>query len=102
MANTFKRVTVGDVGTTLQTVYTVPVNTTTVVIGFILANTSSSLLYVDIEAAGAIMGNQLPLPVGSSMSVLDGKLVLEAADTVTVTSSEATSLDVILSIMEIS
>ena len=41
-----------------------------------------------------------PIPAGSALSVLDGKIILEAADTVVVTSDTASSADVILSVLE--
>lgn len=101
MANTFKKVTSADIGTTEVTVYTVPADTTTVIIGFMLANTTSSMVYADIAVSGTVLGETIPIPVGSSLSALDGKMVVEAADTIKVTSSDGASIDVILSIMEI-
>jgi hypothetical protein len=41
-----------------------------------------------------------PIPAGSALSVLDGKIVLEAGDVVEVTSDTASSADVILSVLE--
>jgi hypothetical protein len=45
-----------------------------------------------------------PVPVGSSLVVVGGeqKVVLEASDTITVTSNTASSADVAMSILEIS
>lgn len=101
MANTFKRL-LASVSTTESTVYTVPASTTTVAIGFMVCNKLGAMITVDIEAAGKMLGTDLPIPAGSSLGVLDGKLVLEAADTVKVTASDTDSVDVILSVMEIS
>ncbi len=101
MANTFKKVATSDIGTTASTIYTAPASTTTIIIGFILANTTSSLITVDVSAASTSLGVGLPIPAGGSLSVLDGKIVLEAADTVVVQSSDAISVDSYLSIMEI-
>ena len=100
MANTFLRKT-ASVSNSQATIYTVPVQTTTVVIGFIIANKLASMIDVEIEAAGKKLGVGIPIPAGSSLSVLDGKLVLEAGDTVKVASDTADSADVLLSIMEI-
>jgi len=83
------------------TVYTVPGATTTVVIGFIIANKLSEQTKVEITAGGKVLGTAIPIPAGSSLSVLDGKLVLEATDTVTVEADIANACDIILSIMEI-
>lgn len=101
MPNTFLR-KLADISTSPATVYTVPAATTTVVIGFMIANVTSALIEVDIEAAGKKLGVGIPIPAGSSLSVLDGKLVLETTDTVVVTSDTVDSAEVILSIMEIS
>lgn len=102
MANTFKKVATTDTGTSEVTLYTVPASTTTVVIGFMIANTTSTMVFADVSVGGAVLGSEIPIPAGSSLSALDGKIVLEAADTVKLTSSDVTSLDSYLSIMEIS
>lgn len=100
MANTFKRYTSTGVGTTATTVRTVAASTTTVVVGIQLANTTTSAIEVDVQAAGAYVIKSAPIPAGAALSVLDGKIILEAADTVVVTSDTASSCDVILSVME--
>ena len=41
-----------------------------------------------------------PIPSGSALSVLDGKIILETTDTVIVTSDTASSCDVIVSVLE--
>lgn len=100
MANTFKNYTSASVGTSAATVYTVPASTTSVMIGCNLANTLSSQVSVDVQAAGVYLAKGVPIPAGSALSVLDGKVILEAADTVVVTSDTASSADVILSVLE--
>lgn len=103
MANTFLRKVAATAGAdTPVTVYTVPADTTTVVIGFMISNLTTSLVEVDIEAASTNLGTNIPIPAGSALSALDGKLVLEAADTVTVSCDTATGVEAVLSIMEIS
>jgi hypothetical protein len=102
MANTFRSASSSDIGTVEATIYTVPVATTTVIIGFILANKHSQMVAVDIAVGGVVLGKGLPVPAGSSLSALDGKLVLGPGEAVTVTSDTASSIDVILSVMEIS
>ena len=42
-----------------------------------------------------------PIPAQSALSVLDGKVILMAADKLYVKSSASTSLDAILSVLEI-
>ena len=100
MANTFKNYTSSGVGTTAATVYTVPAGTTSVTIGLNIANTSVNQITVDVQVSGLFLVKDAPIPAGSALSVLDGKIILEAADTVEVTSSSASSADVILSVLE--
>jgi biopolymer transport protein ExbD len=100
MANTFKNYTSASVGTGATTTYTVPSSTTSVMIGCNLANRTTSQIKVDVQAAGAYVIKGAPIPSGSALSVLDGKIILETTDTVIVTSDTASSCDVILSVLE--
>jgi len=100
MANTFKNYTSSSVGTSATTVYTVPSATSAVLIGCNLANTTTAAVYVDVQVAGVYLVKGAPVPSGSALSVLDGKIVGEATDTVVVTSDTASSIDVILSVLE--
>ena len=100
MANTFKNYTSASVGTGATTTYTVPSATTSVMIGCNLANRTTSQIKVDVQAAGAYVIKGAPIPSGSALSVLDGKIILETTDTVIVTSDTASSCDVIVSILE--
>ena len=112
MANTFKVKTKAAVGTSAGTVYTVPGSTTTVVLGLILGNVTGSAINgtvtvetntndtetnVDVELV-----TNAPIPAGGSLETLGGgKLVLQETDVLKVTSDTASSIDVALSIMEI-
>jgi len=100
MANTFKNYTSASVGTGATTTYTVPSATTSVMIGCNLANRTTSQIKVDVQAAGAYVIKGAPIPSGSALSVLDGKIILETTDTVVVTSDTASSCDVIVSVLE--
>jgi len=100
MANTFKNYTSSSVGTSAATTYTVPAATTSVMIGCSLSNTSASQVTVDVQVAGIYLVKGAPIPAGSALSVLDGKIILETTDTVVVTSSAAASCDVIVSVLE--
>jgi len=100
MANTFENYTSASVGTSPVTTYTVPASTTSVMIGCNLSNTSAAQITVDVQAAGIYIVKGAPIPAGSALSVLDGKIILETTDTVVVTSSAATSADVIVSVLE--
>ena len=107
MANTFKLKTKANVGTATSDVYVVPSATTTVVIGVTLANTTGSSITVGVGVTRAstddvnLMKN-VPIPQGSSFEFMAGnKVVLETTDTLTAVSDVNNSLDVALTIMEI-
>ena len=114
MANTFKVITKAGV-TSIDTIYTVASSTTTVVLGVILGNTSTTQQTATVtltsdtaNRAGANneanqeveLVTNAPIPAGSSLEMLAGnKVVLETTDIIKVTATGAT--DVTLSIMEI-
>jgi|TARA_X000001316_G_C906829_1_gene23271 hypothetical protein len=114
MANTFKVVTKAGV-TSEDVIYTVAGSTTTVVLGIMLGNTTTSQVTATVtlssdtsNRAGANNeANQdvelitnAPVPVGSSLELLAGnKVVMEATDVLKLTASGAT--DITVSIMEI-
>lgn len=100
MANTFKNYTAAGIGTSAATIYTTPASTTSVTIGCNLANVTASTIVVDVQCAGVYLVKDVSIPSGASLSVLDGKLILEAGDTVVVTSDTVSSCDVILSVLE--
>lgn len=107
MANTFKLKTKRNVGVTTVGIYTAPSATTTVVIGVTLANTSGAGINVGVGITRAASDNisllkNTPIPQGSSLEFMSGnKIVLEATDTITAVSDVSNSLDVALTIMEI-
>ena len=107
MANTFKLKTKASVGVTTENVYVVPAATTTTVIGITLANRSGSSINVGIGVTRSAnddvnLLNTVPIPQGSSLEVMGGnKLVLETTDTLTAISDVASSLDVSVSILEL-
>lgn len=106
MANNFKLKTKASVGVSTVGIYTVPTATTTTVIGITLANISGGGINVGVGITRASADNvsilrNVPIPQGSSLEFMGGnKLVLEATDTLTVKSDVAASLDVALTIME--
>ena len=117
MANTFKLKSKTNVGVTTVGIYTVPSATTTVVIGITLANTYGSGINVGVGVSRAAEGavglgtghddisllKNTPIPQGSSLEVMQGnKIVMEASDIFKVESDVNNSLDVALTIMEIS
>ena len=114
MANTFKTITKAGV-MSVDVIYTVAGSTTTVVLGLILGNTTTSSVTSTVTlssdtSARAGANNEAnqdvelitnaPIPSGSSLELLAGnKVVMETTDVLKVTSSGAT--DVCLSVMEI-
>lgn len=100
MPNTFKNSTQTNVGTTPVTLYTCPASTTAIVIGLSACNLTASAIAVSVTAAGAHVRKGFTVAARSFASVLDGKIVLEASDTITLASDTAASVDVIVSIME--
>ena len=107
MANTFKLKTKANVGTATSDVYAVPTETTAVVIGVTLAYTTGSSINVGVGITRASTDNvnlmkSVPIPQGSSFEFMSGnKIVLETSDTLTAVSDVNNSLDVALTIMEI-
>ena len=100
MANTFKNYHTASIGTSASTVYTVPSSTTAVVIGLNLANRTGSQILVDVQLSSTFIIKNAPIPGGSALSVLDGKIIAEASETIVVTSNTASSVDAIVSVLE--
>jgi hypothetical protein len=109
MANAFKNSITGSIGTNGVKVYETPLATSTTVIGVGVANTNSQNISVSVMVRDNsankvvyVVKDSLILP-GSSNVLVGGeqKLVLEAGDFLSVTSSLANSADVIVSVLEI-
>lgn len=89
------------------TVYTVPASTTATLIGFNIANNSStSVISVQVTLTrGATVVNWIPpganIPVGSALDCVgvEGKVVAAAGDIIKVTPTGGSS-DVIISVLE--
>lgn len=107
MANTFKNSHSASVGTSYTTVYTAPASTTTVVLGMSLCNTTTGSIVVDVQfrdagSSARKMLTSVDIPAGSTLEVLSGqKYILETTDDIQVKSDTATSLDVVMGVMEI-
>ena len=110
MANTFKRYTSRGVGTSATAVgsYTVGSGTQTTLIGLTVANVTNASITVDVQHSDGVNDTYIvkgaPVPSGGAMVVVGGdqKVVLEAGDSVKVTSDTAASVDVVMSLLEIS
>lgn len=109
MANQFVKTLTVDVGTTPTTVYTTGATTRATVIGINVANTTAGPITVSIQfydSANTTTGYVVKDVVVAKSTALaaiggDQKLVLEPNDQIKVTSSAATSTDVIVSALEI-
>ena len=110
MANTFYRKLSRNVGNVAVTVgsYTVGAGNTAVVVGLTVCNTTgaaiSGTVYLNDGVNNYFLISGAPIPGGGSLVVIGGdqKLVMQAGDTMKVVSDSLTSIDVIMSVMEIS
>ena len=100
MAQTFKNYTAASIGLTPTTVYTVASATTSILIGVNLANRTASQITVSAQLGTTYIVKDAPIPGGGALSVLEGKIIAEAADTIVVTSDTASSCDAIVSVLE--
>ena len=123
MANTFRNKTSKGVGTSYFQVgansagasqtgaYAVPSSTETTVIGLSLSNKTTSSVDVDVALSTTManttndisMASAVPIPAGATLVLVGGdqKLVMETTELIKVKSSAASSIDVIMSILEI-
>ena len=109
MANTFKSITKTGGATAANTditVYTVPASTTTIIIGLTISNLINTSITADVKLENADgdnihIGKNLPIPSGSALNALTGKVVMETGDILKVQSDTANSADIALSIMEV-
>lgn len=110
MANVFKNSMISGVGVTGQVAYTTPSATTTTIIGVSVANINSNNISVSVMARDSSLNRTVYLvkdaliPPNSSTVLVGGeqKIVLEASDFLSVTSSLASSADIIVSALELS
>ena len=100
MANTFSRVLASGTlaGSTLKTV---PVGSTLVIIGITASNVSGALLTVDMTVGGVSLAKGIPVPDGSTLGLLDGKVVMIEGDTLVEACSVDAGVDYIISYLEI-
>jgi len=107
MANTFTRYIQPSVGTTPVVMVTAGSATQTTCIGLTLANTTSSPItasvYVTVSSTNYYLLKNATIPVGGSLALFggDGKLVLNTGDAFTVVSGTASSMDCVLSVLQI-
>lgn len=109
MANTFKNALSAGIGTGATIVYTAGSGVTATIIGCTVANISSAQITATVtitDTSGTVTSHivkDAPIPVGRSLVAIGGdhKIVLETTDKITVTSSASSSIDAIVSVLEI-
>jgi hypothetical protein len=99
MANVFKNYT-GEATTGGATVYTIPAATTGILMGLNLANKTGSQVTASVQLGSTYVIKDAPVPSGSALGVLDGKLIAEAGEAITVTASANSAVDAIVSVLE--
>ena len=110
MANTFTRKLSRSVGLTPTRVgsYTVGSSTATTVIGLSIANVTGSTISANVYHSDGTNNTFIvynaPVPAGGTLVAVGGdqKIVLTTGDGIFVQSSAATSIDAIMSVLEIS
>ena len=92
----------------LATIYTVPASTSSVVVGFQIANVhASNACWVTVKKFSSGGGtnkslcNQISIPVNDSFNPIQGKLFLEAGEFIQVQGESASSLEVVMSVLEL-
>ena len=109
MANSFKRKTSAGIGTSYTAIdsYTVPASTEVTVIGLTVSNVTGSTVKATVSLFDGSTFTSIvtdgPVPAGGSLVVVGGdqKLVMETGDDMRIKSDTASSLDVVMSILEI-
>lgn len=109
MANNFRNFTLKAAGTTAQNVYAAAAGVQATVIGMTIANITPSPIAANVFLSGGnITSNvylvqQATIAPGGALVPIGGdqKLVLEAGDYLQVNTSVALSVDVIVSVLEI-
>lgn len=114
MANSFLTETQSNIGQAPVTIYTCPAATSSTIIGMTLSNVSvESPIYVNVilDATGRTSGAEdsvyivkgAPILSGGALIPIGGdqKIVLEPGDVIRVSSSAASSCDVVLSHLDI-
>ena len=108
MANNFKNFGQAAVGTSPTTIYTAGGGVQATVIGMTVSNiletSITANVIVNIGSSNYYMVKKASIDPGNSLVPIGGdqKLVLEAGDYITVSTSNASAADVILSLLEIS
>ena len=81
--------------------YTTPQSKTGLIIGLLAANITDQVATVDVAINSDFIIRNAPIPVGSTLAILDGKLAVEANEVLTVTSSEDNAIQLTATILEL-
>tara|TARA_B100000965_G_scaffold351866_1_gene326738 strand:+ start:1429 stop:1761 length:333 start_codon:yes stop_codon:yes gene_type:complete len=108
MANTFKNDVTQNIGTSGSAQYTAGGSVTATIIGMTCANTTNADIKCNVQVTDNSAGvtsyvvKNAPIPTEGSLVVVGGnqKIVLEPNDSIKVTSSASSSIDLVLSVME--
>ena len=84
-----------------QICYTTPADKTGLIIGLLAANITDQVATVDVAINSDFIIRNAPIPVGSTLAILDGKLAVEANEVLTVTSSEDNAIQLTATILEL-
>ena len=104
MAQDFERNTANGVGTSAVTLRTA--NSDDAIVGIMIANVTTSQInvevYITVSSDDIHLVKDAPIPVGSSLQVLDGgaKIVMQSGDALKVNSDTASSADVWVSVVD--
>lgn len=109
MASAFLRKTSQSVGTAVTQVggYAVPAATKVTAVGLLVANKTANQILVSASLRNSggtdtFFAVNIPIPTGSTLDIIDGsKINMEPGDSIYIASSAASSVDVILSVVEI-
>ena len=104
MAQDFERNTANGVGTSAVTLRTA--NSDDAIVGIMIANVTTSQInvevYITVSSDDIHLVKDAPIPVGSSLQVLDGgaKIVMQSGDALKGKSDTASSADVWVSVVD--
>lgn len=108
MANSFKLKTKSNIGQIADTIYTCPTSTSATIIGLTVANIFPAAIAVSVQLENndgddIYIIKNAPVAFGGALVPIGGdqKVVLEENDSIKVSSNEDDSIDVSLSILEI-
>ena len=115
MANEFRCRTLTGVGTSATTLYATPDGKTSIMLELDVANTTTNVVEASVElldysvhptTGWRYIVKNAPIPAGGSLMVIAGqKVILEersggTGDAIRITSSAATSIDVVAAVLE--